>query len=248
MRQAVWDVTAYVQAAGPGTYTVADIMFERAGAYLPYASWTIVAAYELDPAVDIDADEPASSRPASPRGRSPGTTASSCSSEGAVDVPVDGFAGPRRRARCSPRRSTSPPTPSTAAPTASCSAVSRSATTLTPGNAPAPARRVRRRRPGLQQHDRHPQRLDLRARRAGRRRRRRAPPTTVASRRRRARRQLRLGRRLRRDPGARPLLRRRHDVGDAVAAASAGRGPVAVGDAGRVGRPARAGRPRESAP
>ena len=53
MRQAVWDVTEYVRTAGAGSYTVADIMFERAGAYLPYAAWTIVAAYELDPAVDL---------------------------------------------------------------------------------------------------------------------------------------------------------------------------------------------------
>lgn len=55
MRQAVWDVSDYVRTAGRGTYTVADIMFERAGAYLPYATWTIVAAYELDPAVDLGA-------------------------------------------------------------------------------------------------------------------------------------------------------------------------------------------------
>ncbi len=55
LRQAVWDVTSYVQAAGAGTYTVADIMFERAGAFLPYASWALVAAYELDPAADLAA-------------------------------------------------------------------------------------------------------------------------------------------------------------------------------------------------
>ena len=36
-----------------GTYTVADIVHERAGAFLPYASWAIVAAYELDPAADL---------------------------------------------------------------------------------------------------------------------------------------------------------------------------------------------------
>ncbi len=53
MRQAVWDVTEYVQAGGTGMYTVADIMFERAGPWMPYASWTIVAAYELDPATDV---------------------------------------------------------------------------------------------------------------------------------------------------------------------------------------------------
>ena len=53
MRQAVWDVTEYVSAAGTGTYTVADIVNERAGAFMPYASWAIVAAYELDPAADL---------------------------------------------------------------------------------------------------------------------------------------------------------------------------------------------------
>jgi hypothetical protein len=53
MRQAVWDVTEYVAAAGSGTYTVADIVSERAGAFMPYASWAIVAAYELDPAADL---------------------------------------------------------------------------------------------------------------------------------------------------------------------------------------------------
>jgi hypothetical protein len=58
MRQAVWDVTEFVQEHGPGTYTVADIMSERAGAYLPYASWTIVAAYELDPEADLGAMAP----------------------------------------------------------------------------------------------------------------------------------------------------------------------------------------------
>jgi len=55
MRQAVWDVTGFVESAGGGVYTVADIMFERAGSYLPYASWTIVAAYELDPVADLAA-------------------------------------------------------------------------------------------------------------------------------------------------------------------------------------------------
>jgi hypothetical protein len=58
MRQAVWDVTDYVRSNGPGSYTVADIMFERAGAFLPYASWAIVAAYELDPSADLAAMTP----------------------------------------------------------------------------------------------------------------------------------------------------------------------------------------------
>jgi hypothetical protein len=53
MRQSVWDVTKYVAAHGGGRYTVADIVSERAGPYLPYASWAIVAAYELDPRVDL---------------------------------------------------------------------------------------------------------------------------------------------------------------------------------------------------
>jgi hypothetical protein len=53
LRQAVWDVTELVTTAGPGAYTVADIVHERAGAFLPYASWAIVAAYDLDPAADL---------------------------------------------------------------------------------------------------------------------------------------------------------------------------------------------------
>jgi hypothetical protein len=58
LRQAVWDVTAYIAANGAGVYTVADIVGDAAGAYLPYASWAIVAAYELDPAVDLGALAP----------------------------------------------------------------------------------------------------------------------------------------------------------------------------------------------
>jgi hypothetical protein len=50
LRQAVWDVTNYVAKHGAGSYTVADIVSERAAPYLPYASWAIVAAYEFDPA------------------------------------------------------------------------------------------------------------------------------------------------------------------------------------------------------
>ena len=49
LRQAVWDVTKYVRKRGGGSYTVADIVSERAAPFLPYASWAIVAAYELDP-------------------------------------------------------------------------------------------------------------------------------------------------------------------------------------------------------
>jgi hypothetical protein len=53
LRQAVWDVTEHVAIDGAGRYTVADIVGERAGAFLPYASWAIVAAYELDPELDV---------------------------------------------------------------------------------------------------------------------------------------------------------------------------------------------------
>ena len=48
LRQAVWDVTDYVADRGRGSYTVADIVAERAAPYLPYASWAIVVAYEFD--------------------------------------------------------------------------------------------------------------------------------------------------------------------------------------------------------
>lgn len=54
MRQAVWDVTRYVQRRGAGRYTVADIVTEAAHSQLPYASWAIVVAYELDPEAGID--------------------------------------------------------------------------------------------------------------------------------------------------------------------------------------------------
>ena len=49
-RQAIWDVTDFVARRGAGQYTVADIVNERAGPWLPYASWGMVVAYELDPA------------------------------------------------------------------------------------------------------------------------------------------------------------------------------------------------------
>ena len=87
LRSAVWDVTGFVAAAGAGTYTVADILSQRAGPYLPYASWAMVVAYELDPAVGLDrivspiaiASPPACCR---------GTTASSSSRTASVDVAV----------------------------------------------------------------------------------------------------------------------------------------------------------------
>ena len=92
MRQAVWDVTDYVAAAGPGSYTVADIATERAGAWLPYASWAIVVAYELDPASGIQLDQ----LPAAEQQRFAPRAVSwhdgfVVRSEGSVDVPVAGF-------------------------------------------------------------------------------------------------------------------------------------------------------------
>ena len=128
LRQAVWDVTDYVQRGGTGAYTVADIVFERAGALLPYASWAIVAAYELDPAADVGGHAARAAGPLraaqrlvvrrvrrtrrGPRPRSPSAGSRSPS------------ASPS-----SPRRSTSSPTPSTGAPTTCCSPASRWATT-----------------------------------------------------------------------------------------------------------------------
>ncbi len=50
MRQAVWDLTAYVAAAGAGTYTVADIVSQRVGPVRRHSAWAIVVAYERDPA------------------------------------------------------------------------------------------------------------------------------------------------------------------------------------------------------
>ena len=93
MRQAVWDVTEYVQTAGAGSYTVADIVFERAGAYLPYASWTIVAAYELDPAVDVDGDDARAAGRFAPRAVT-WDDGFATLTDGSVDVEVDGFAVP----------------------------------------------------------------------------------------------------------------------------------------------------------
>lgn len=54
MRQAVWDVTDYVGEGGAGAYTVADIVNDRGTARMPYASWALTVAYELDPAGDVD--------------------------------------------------------------------------------------------------------------------------------------------------------------------------------------------------
>jgi hypothetical protein len=90
MRQAVWDVTEYVREAGAGTYTVADIMYERAAAFLPYASWTIVAAYELDPATDITTMSPEQQARFAER-RVAWYDGFEVVTDGAVEVTVDGL-------------------------------------------------------------------------------------------------------------------------------------------------------------
>lgn len=54
MRQAVWDVTAYVADGGAGTFTVADIVNDRGPSSMPYASWALAVVYEFDPASGID--------------------------------------------------------------------------------------------------------------------------------------------------------------------------------------------------
>jgi hypothetical protein len=93
LRQAVWDVTDYVQRGGPGAYTVADIVFERAGAFLPYASWAIVAAYELDPTADVATMSPEQQARFAPRSISwfDGFAITSNSTTG---VPISGFEVP----------------------------------------------------------------------------------------------------------------------------------------------------------
>jgi len=53
LRQATWDVTAFVAGRGGGSYTVADIVNERSGPWLPYASWGLVVAYELADGVQL---------------------------------------------------------------------------------------------------------------------------------------------------------------------------------------------------
>jgi hypothetical protein len=93
LRQAVWDVTDYVQTNGPGAYTVADIVFERAGAFLPYASWAIVAAYEIDPAADVAAMAPEQQARFAPRSVS-WFDGFVVTSDSTVEVPVAGFEVP----------------------------------------------------------------------------------------------------------------------------------------------------------
>ena len=92
MRQAVWDITSYVAASGPGTYTVADIVHERSGAWLPYASWAIVVAYELDPAAGVALAElpPEAQHRFAPRAIS-WYDGFVVRAEGSVDVPVTGY-------------------------------------------------------------------------------------------------------------------------------------------------------------
>jgi hypothetical protein len=91
MRQGVWDVTKYVAAHGPGRYTVADIVSERAGAYLPYASWAIVAAYELDPKVDLG-DVPTHDQPRFARRAVSWHDGFVRPSESRLEVPITGLA------------------------------------------------------------------------------------------------------------------------------------------------------------
>jgi hypothetical protein len=93
LRQAVWDVTDYVRLGGPGAYTVADIVFERAGAFLPYASWAIVAAYELDPAADVATMSPEQQARFAPRSIS-WFDGFAVTSNATTEVPVGGFEVP----------------------------------------------------------------------------------------------------------------------------------------------------------
>jgi hypothetical protein len=92
MRQAVWDVTSYVAAAGPGAYTVADIMYERSGAWLPYASWAIVVAYERDPDSQVVVAElPVEQQQRFARRAISWHDGFVVRSEGSIDVPVTGL-------------------------------------------------------------------------------------------------------------------------------------------------------------
>jgi hypothetical protein len=93
LRQAVWDVTDLVRTSGPGAYTVADIAFERAGAFLPYASWAIVAAYELDPAADVAAMSPEERARFAPRSVS-WYDGFVVTSDSTTEVPISGFEVP----------------------------------------------------------------------------------------------------------------------------------------------------------
>ena len=172
MRQAVWDVTEYVRTAGAGSYTVADIMFERAGAYLPYAAWTIVAAYELDPAVDLAVLSPEQRARFALRAVT-WDDGFATLSDGRVDVVVDRFVVPAGAAGV---RQDVPPGGEPAAAVGREPALRRPAVgeQRIARERTGAGRRVHRDRSGVQQHDRRRERLDLRARHARWRRRRRA--------------------------------------------------------------------------
>ena len=162
LRQAVWDVTDYVSQAGAGTYTVADIVNERAGAFLPYASWAIVAAYELDPAADVAV---AALTPEAQQrfARRADLVARRLRRRGRRLRRGAGQRLRRRRrpARCSPRASTSSPTPARGAENLLFDG-GPLGNNVTPGDAAPPAGVVLGDRPGVQQHHRRPQRHDLR--------------------------------------------------------------------------------------
>jgi hypothetical protein len=65
-------------------------MYERAGAFLPYASWAIVAAYELDPSTDLATMPPEQQARFAPRAVT-WDDGFVVSADGAVDVPVNGY-------------------------------------------------------------------------------------------------------------------------------------------------------------
>jgi hypothetical protein len=92
LRQAVWDVTDYVADRGRGSYTVADIVSERAAPYLPYASWAIVVAYDFD----ANSGQEIGDLPRKEQQRFAPRALSwhdgfEYLTEGALDVPVTGF-------------------------------------------------------------------------------------------------------------------------------------------------------------
>ena len=225
----------------PASYTVADIVFERAGAYTAVRGVGDRRRLRARPGRRRGGDDARAAGPVRAAGGLVVRRLRRQLPNGSVDVPVAGFAGPGRpagvRQDVPPRR----PRRSTAAADNLLFAGQPLGNNVSPGDARRPLGVVVGDRPGLQQHDRHPQRLDLRARHgggdedAGRR-----PPTSPRGDGQDA--DVRLGRRHRRRRGSRtgtssPARRRRH----AVAAQSAATPPVAIGDAGRVDRPAGCG-------
>ena len=137
MRQAVWDVTELRADRGPGSYTVADIVFERTGAYTPYAAWTIVAAYELDPAADVDGDDARATGPVRAAGDHVGRRLRDVTN-GSVDIQVTGFAVPAGAAVFAKtfHLAAEPASALVREPALRRAAAGNSAS---PGNAPAPA-------------------------------------------------------------------------------------------------------------